>query len=521
MESELRILLLEDSPQDAEFVKRELRREGMSFIARRVDSRESFVIQLAEFRPDLIISDYLLPSFDGLTALLLTRERFPDLPFILVSGYIGEERATEALKSGATDFLLKPSLSVRLVPTVQRAMREVEERAERKRLEEMLRQAQKMEAVGQLTGGLAHDFNNLLTIIVGSLELLLTHSEVDARAQEMGQSALRASLRGAELTRQLLAFSRRQSLETRHFDLNELVAGTTELLRRTLGEDTEIELHLGADVWPALADPTQLEAALTNLAVNARDAMPKGGRLTIETANKSLDAVYAARNVEVTPGEYVMLAVSDTGTGMPPEILDRVFEPFFTTKEAGKGTGLGLSMVYGFAKQSGGHIKIYSEVGRGTTVRLYLPRGAADQKSLTADPPENVGDVAAGATILVVEDDADVRSVAINQLMALGYRVMEAKDGKVALALLGQDQSVDLLFTDVVMPGGMSGPDLAREARTIRPALKILFTSGYAEAAVGRGGQISEYGRLLAKPYLIGDLARKVREALAGKQASP
>jgi signal transduction histidine kinase len=521
MERDLRILLLEDSPQDAEFMRRELRREGISFDVRRVDTQEDFAAQLDEFQPELIISDYLLPAFDGLAALALVRAHFPELPFILVSGYVGEERATEALKCGATDFLLKPSLSARLVPTIRRAMRDVGERAERKRLEEMLRQAQKMEAVGQLTGGLAHDFNNLLTIVIGNLELLLTECETDARAREMAEIALKASLRGAELTRQLLAFSRRQALETKEFDLNDLVAGTTELLRRTLGENIEVGLNLGADMWSALADPTQLEAALTNLAVNARDAMPKGGRLTVETANKCLDSAYAAANVEITPGDYVMLGVSDTGSGIAAEILGKVFEPFFTTKESGRGTGLGLSMVYGFAKQSGGHVKIYSEVGQGTTVRLYLPRGTGDGKLPDASRIEEAGDRATEATILLVEDDADVRGVAVNLLTTLGYRVIEAGDGKTALELLGQDRSIDLLFTDVVMPGGISGRDLARKARTIRPALNILFTSGYAEAALAREGSITEYGAVLSKPYLRQDLARKVREALASRRASP
>lgn len=521
MERELRILLLEDSQQDAELMQRELRRGGISFSSCRVDTQLAFVEQLEKFQPDLIISDYLLPSFDGLTALSLMRKRFPELPFILVSGYIGEERATEALKSGATDVLLKPNLVARIAPTVERAMREVDERRARRRLEEMLRQAQKMEAVGQLTGGLAHDFNNMLAVIIGNLEFLLEQCEAKSRAEEMAQLALKASFRGAALIRQLLAFSRRQSLEAEQFDLNELVSSTTELLCRTLGEDIEIELSLGADMWAALADPTQLEAALTNLAVNARDAMPNGGRLTIETANKYLDAAYAARNVEVTPGEYVMLAISDTGTGVPPEILDRVFEPFFTTKEMGKGTGLGLSMVYGFAKQSGGHVTIYSEVGHGTTVRLYLPRGTLDMKSSTVRPLVKAEKGVPDATILVVEDDVDVRKVVVNQLVVLGYRVAEARDGKAALELLRQEKSIDLLFTDMVMPGGMTGRDLAREARTILPTLKVLFTSGYAEAALARGGHAGEQGKLLSKPYPMADLARKVREALAGDHLSP
>ena len=394
----------------------------------------------------------------------------------------------------------------------------VEDVTESKAIQRQLEHAQRMEAVGQLTGGLAHDFNNLLTVVIGNLDLLQDELESRPKAQELAHMALKASLRGAELTSQLLAFSRRQTLEAKVLDLNELVSGTTDLLRRTLGEQIEIQMTLADNLWPALADPTQLASALTNLAINARDAMPEGGCLTIETANKHLDRRYAAENTEIAPGDYVVLAVSDTGTGIPSDILDQVFEPFFTTKGPGKGTGLGLSMIYGFAKQSGGHVKIYSEVGHGTTVRLYLPRADAEHKQQDDDPAAEVEGAAHEATILVVEDDAEVRRVAVNQLMALGYRVIEAEDGKAALELLRQDPPIDLLFTDVVMPGGMSGPDLAREARKVRAALKVLLTSGYAEAALlGNAAGIGELGSLLSKPYRKNDLARKVREVLRPK----
>lgn len=521
MERDLRILLLEDSTQDAELLQRELRRGGVSFVARRIETRTALVEQLEEFQPDLVVSDYLLPSFDGLAALEIVRAHSPELPFILMSGYIGEERAVDALKSGATDFLLKTTLSGRLIPAVRRAMQEVEERVERKRLEEMLRQSQKMEAVGQLTGGLAHDFNNLLTVIIGNLDLLEEELRANATAQELARLALKASLSGAKLTHQLLAFSRHQTLQTKTFDLNQLVVDTTDLLRRTLGEAIEVEMSLSRDLWSALADSTQLESALANLAVNARDAMPEGGRLTIETANKCLDVDYAATNVEVTPGDYVMLAVSDTGTGIAPEILGKVFDPYFTTKGVGKGTGLGLSMVYGFAKQSGGHVKIYSEIGHGTTVRLYLPRGSADTTPSDASTLEDSDRGPCEASVLVVEDDADVRIVVVRQLTALGYRVIEAKDGKAALELLRRDQPVDLLFTDMVMPGGISGLDLANQAQGVRPALKVLFTSGYTEMAMASSIRVGKLGNLLSKPYRQQDLARKVRDALAGKHASP
>lgn len=397
-----------------------------------------------------------------------------------------------------------------------------------------LRQVQKMEAVGQLTGGVAHDFNNLLAVIIGNLDLLEERHEADPEARELIRFALSASLRGAELTRQLLAFSRRQALDPTLIDLNGLVEGTTGMLRRTLGEQIVIETSLAGDLWPALADPSQVAAALTNLAINARDAMPGGGCLSIETANKRLDSDYADRNAGVEAGDYVMLAVSDTGTGIPAEIIDRIFEPFFTTKEAGKGTGLGLSMVYGFAKQSGGHVKVYSEVGHGTTLRLYLPKAGPDAdpeaglakpalaKAGLAKADMKVGDTvgpAGHATVLVVEDDAEVRAVTVNQLNSLGYAVVQADNGTAALDLLARMRSIDLLFTDVVMPGGMSGPELVRAARAIRPELKVLLTSGYAETAMSNGARIGDAGPLLSKPYRRDDLAMMLRDILGGTTA--
>jgi signal transduction histidine kinase len=386
-----------------------------------------------------------------------------------------------------------------------------------KRTSTQLVQAQKMEAVGQLTGGIAHDFNNLLAIIVGNLDLLEEQLRSNPKAHGMAEDALKASLRGADLTRQLLAFSRRQTLEPKVLSLNEVVAGTAELLRRALGERVKIKLHLADDLAPALADQTQVESALTNLSINARDAMPMGGVLTIETANKHLDAQYQAENPEVTPGDYVMLAVSDTGTGIPADVLNRVFEPFFSTKGEGKGSGLGLSMVYGFAKQSRGHVKIYSEVGHGTTVRLYLPQAgskAVVRKEVAAEPkspPDH-------ATILVVEDNAHVRNIAVLQLKDLGYDVLEAESAEAALLILRQDCAIHVLFTDVVMPGAMTGDLLAREAMTLRPDLKILFASGFAEASMQNGGRsrLIDGHNLLSKPYRKQDLARRIRESLLG-----
>jgi PAS domain S-box-containing protein len=378
--------------------------------------------------------------------------------------------------------------------------------------ETQLHQAQKMESVGQLTGGLAHDFNNLLTVVIGNLDAVLERVQGDTRRAIEG--ALRAAERGAALVQRLLAFSRRQTLVPESINLGDMVSGIEDLLRRTLGEHIEIEMKLARDLGPALADRAQVESALLNLAVNARDAMPEGGKLTIETGNTHLDEHYAAHNAEVAPGDYIMLAVTDTGSGMPPEVVQRAFEPFFTTKGVGKGTGLGLSMIYGFAKQSGGHLKIYSEVGHGTTVRLYLPQVSAT--GVVVALPTAVADQhpRGGETILVVEDDPDVRGFVVGQLRDLGYRIIETADGPQAQAILESDQAVDLLLTDVVMPGGMTGRQLADSAKARRSGLKTLFISGYTENSIVHQGKLDPGVHFLAKPFRRHDLASKVREVL-------
>jgi CheY-like chemotaxis protein len=369
-----------------------------------------------------------------------------------------------------------------------------------------------MEAIGNMTGGMAHDFNNLLAVVIGNLELLQDRIKGDPRGVALAEAALQAGTRGAELTRQLLAFARRQPLEPSVTDINELVVGMMRLLERILEENIEITLVTAPDVWPVMIDPAQLSSAIANLATNARDAMPKGGRLTIETRNTHLDADYAALNPEVVPGDFVLIEVSDTGTGIPAETLTRVFEPFFTTKETGRGTGLGLSMVFGFVKQSQGHIKIYSEVAQGTTVRLYLPRAPEMHVSAVAPaisaPPQQGHE-----TILVVEDNADVRATVIRQLADLGYAVVEAEKAQAALALLNDPETkIDLLFTDLVMPGGMNGHELARAALVERPGLKVLFTSGYPGSTLRSDDRLKEGEHFLSKPYRRQDLARKLHE---------
>jgi signal transduction histidine kinase len=383
-----------------------------------------------------------------------------------------------------------------------------------KRKDEDLRHVQKIEAVGQLTGGVAHDFNNLLTVILGCVDLLAIRSGTDPDLARLVGMIGSAAGRGKDLTQRLLAFARRQPLEPSVLDLNQAVAGMSELLRRVLGESIDIELVRGAGLWRTMADPSQVENSLLNLAVNARDAMPDGGKLTIETGNVWLDENYAAAQAEVKAGQYVMLSVTDNGAGMKQEVIDRVFDPFFTTKEPGKGTGLGLSMVYGFVKQSGGHIKVYSEVSHGTSVKLYLPRFTGPLPAETPENPLAAEEPHGTEIVLVVEDDELVRANTIQQLQSLGYRVSAAPDAASALALLAGKGPLDLLFTDVVMPGSLNGRDLGERAAEMRPGIKILYTSGYSENVVVHHGRLDPGLSLLSKPYGRAELARKIRRLL-------
>ncbi len=383
---------------------------------------------------------------------------------------------------------------------------------ERRQAEQALLQAQKMDAIGQLTGGIAHDFNNLLTVIMGNLQLLEGFLQGQTRLQRLAQEAWKASRRGSELVRKLLAFSRRQYLQPKVIDLNRLVLDMWELLNRTLGESIEVRVRRADNLWKTLADPGQVETALLNMVLNARDAMPHGGQLSIETSNVHLDDEAAMACHDLWPGRYVTLAVSDTGIGMPAEVAEHVFEPFFTTKQIGKGSGLGLSMVYGFAKQSGGHVKIHSEPEQGTTVKLYLPR--TDSVMDAEEQPIPQPYQARGETILVVEDYQAVRDVVSMLLSELGYQVFEAVDGRKALDILEQEPRIDLLFTDIALPGHLSGPALAREAQSHHPRLKVLFTSGYAASTNVQFKDLDEEARVLRKPYGEEDLASRIRQIL-------
>ena len=417
----------------------------------------------------------------------------------------------------ARDRLVDLSESeLRLQRTLETLEQQVEERtAQLRHNEEALRQSQKMEAVGQLTGGIAHDFNNMLTGIIGSLELLrrrVSRGKLDDLDSLIDLGVTSAN-RAAGLTHRLLAFSRRQSLDSKPVEINQLVTSMGELLQRSINESIKLEMRLTGELWTAEADPNQLESALLNLVINARDAMPNGGSLTVETTNRHLDSVFTAAYGTLKPGDYVELSVNDNGCGIPESVMSRVFDPFFTTKPIGQGTGLGLSMIYGFARQSRGHVTIHSEVGKGTTVSLFLPRFIGEVVADVISDPAQLPFAQAGETVLIVEDDPAVRLLVSTVLKELGYGFVEAGDADTALPIIESDQRIDLLISDVGLPG-MNGRQLAEIGRQIRPDLKVLFITGYAEHAAVRGGFLDPGMQLITKPFTFELLTAKVREMI-------
>jgi signal transduction histidine kinase len=495
VERELKILVLEDSAEDYEIELRELRKAGLRFVSRRVETMGEFEREMAAYGPDLILCDHQLPTTDGHEAIRAAREKCPETPLLIVSGSLGEDQAVECIKRGAVDYIVKgrfASLGVR----VRRALEEAQARAERHKLEEQYRHAQKMEAIGRLAGGIAHDLNNVLTAILGYSQLWLAKLPPDDPNRNDVVEIEKAGQRAASLTRRLLAFSRKQVLSPRVINLNAVVRDVERLLRRVIGEDVELVTTLEPSLWNVKADPAQVEQVIMNLAVNARDAMPRGGRLTIGTNNMAPD---------------VTLWVSDTGTGIAPEIKTHLFEPFFTTKGLGRGTGLGLSTVYGIVTQSGGRIAVQSEQGKGTTFRIYLPRVLERAEPLPQATPRP-GPAEGRETILLVEDDDVIRALAASVLRAHGYTVLAAPDGiEGARAGAEHKGKIDLLITDLVMPR-MDGRTLARELTARRPGLKVLLMSGYsAEENPG-----DEAAAALRKPFTPRELLARAREVLDG-----
>jgi two-component system cell cycle sensor histidine kinase/response regulator CckA len=507
----LRVLIVEDSEDDAALLIRELQRGGYDAQFQRVDTPDALRSALVTQEWDIVISDFSMPHFSGTDALNLLRTKGADVPFIFVSGTIGEETAVAALKNGAQDYLMKTNLN-RLVPAVQRELREAGERRERRRLELHVQQLQKFEAIGKLAGGIAHDFNNVIGAILGWAELGCEEAQPGSTFHERFRKISDHANRAARLTSQLLAFARRQVLQPRKINLNTLVEEGMSLLRRLIGEHIEIRVRAAPDLRVTLADPTQIEQVLMNLCLNARDAMPDGGQLIIETQNVEIGEEYCRQHSYARPGSYVLLAVYDTGVGMDTATIEHIFEPFFTTKELGQGTGLGLATVYGIVKQHDGFIYVYSEPGKGTTFRIYLraESGSPETRESNGD-----GQTPRGTeTILLAEDNDGLRESAREMLEGLGYRVILASNGMEAVQLFktSSDQ-IDLVFLDVVMPL-LNGPDAYSQITALRPGTKALFASGYTPEAVSLNSSLVEDAALLQKPYSLKSLGQMVRTAL-------
>ncbi len=519
MTEPLRFIHLESHPADAELICTTLRDAGIPCQSRRAETREEFLAALRQEEYSLILADTSVPGFEGAAALALTRTLHPDMPFLFVSSAQGEDFAIDLMQRGATDYIFKQRLG-RLVPSIKRTLRDLDERLERKRAEDALRasekqfrQAQKMEAVGRLAGGVAHDFNNLLTVIMGHSQVLLgeltSGNPIRAKIEEMQKAGERAT----SLIRQLMAFSRKQAVEPKVFPLNSVVGNVEGMLRRLIGEDIQLVIRPDPHDGYVKADPGQLEQVIMNLVVNARDAMPNGGLLAIETSQAELTRTPMHHLQPLPLGQYVKLTVTDTGSGMDTDVLSHLFEPFFTTKEEHKGTGLGLSTVFGIVTTCGGGLDVWSQVGHGTTFDLYFPR--VNPQALTVHATESPGCLRQGSeTILLVEDDTSVRDLVRNELAKIGYQVLEAKNGiEACLTATQQNCHVDLLLTDVVMPG-MNGRDLAQHLSVIRPNLRVLFISGYLDDICVNNGMDPHRTTFLQKPFTPDVLLRTVRALL-------
>ncbi|HEX4628118.1 MAG TPA: response regulator [Gemmatimonadales bacterium] len=511
----LRVLVVEDSASDTELMVRALRQGGFDPLYERVETAEAMREALVRQPWDIVLSDYYLPRFEAPAALALLREQRPELPFIVVSGSVGEDTAVAAMRAGATDYVMKDRLQ-RLAPAVARAVEDAAVRAARRRLESQLLQSHKLEAVGRLAGGVAHDFNNVLTAILGAAELLLLDTPADDAKREELDIIRDAAVRAQTLIRQLLAFSARQVLTPVVLDLNDLVTNVSKMLRRLIGEDITFVSTLASDLGRVRADVGQVEQVLVNLAVNARDAMPQGGRLTLATENVDIAGAGATPHGQLSPGRYALLRVSDTGVGMDQETLARAFDPFFTTKPRGQGSGLGLATVYGIVHQSGGDVTVESAPGAGSTFRVYLPVVTDPLERAAAAAPV-VAPAAGSETVLLAEDEPLVRALARKVLEQAGYRVLVAAGGAEALALAERHTGpIHLLLSDVVMPE-MNGRELMRRLIAQRPDVRVLYMSGYADEAIARHGVLDPGTAFMQKPFTPGALTRKVREVLDGQ----
>ncbi|HLJ15288.1 MAG TPA: response regulator [Bryobacteraceae bacterium] len=507
----LRLLMVEDSEDDAALLLLELRRGGYEVTHKRVDTAAELISAIDGQKWDLVISDHSMPHFTGIDALHLLRTKGSRIPFIFVSGTIGEETAVSALKDGAQDYLMKTNLK-RLVPAVQRELREAEQLRERERLQHQVQQLHKFETIGRLAGGIAHDFNNVIGAILGWAELCSQEVQPGTQLHDRIRRIMDQADRAAGLTSQLLSFARRQFLQPKRIDMNLHVLQSTSLLRRVIGEHITITVETAKDLHVSLADPSQVDQILMNLCLNARDAMPDGGRLLLETRNVTITEEYCQTVTYALPGDYVMLSVSDTGVGMNAETIEQIFEPFFTTKEPGKGTGLGLATVYGIVKQHGGFLNVESEPGKGTTFQIYLPAssGMAETRETQNDQPARKG----SETILLAEDHDGLRQSAQEMLQGLGYRVLLAANGLDAVQLFkANSRSIDLVILDVVMPG-QSGPDTYSQLISMRPDLKVIFTTGYTTEVASLASLIDHGAGFLQKPYGQRSIGLKVRELL-------
>ena len=513
MKTPLRVLHLEDDPNEAGIVQAMLESEASPCHITHVQQSGDFAEALERGDIDLIISDYALPGFDGMTALKMTRAKWPDMPFILLSGTVGEEFAIESLKSGATDYVLKDRRS-RLIPAIRRAMQEVEERAERKRIEEQFLQVQKMEVVGRLSSGVAHDFNNILGIIIGNNDYMMTKLPPDDPLRKNAEEIQNAAARAAGVTRQLLVFSRNQTVQLIVLDINDVIHGMDKMLCRLLDEHIELNIVLGKQIGRIKADSGYLGQLLMNLVINARDAMPQGGKLTIETSNVTLNKNDAQAHPDIPFGNYVMLSVTDTGTGMTEEVKKHIFEAFFTTKPKGKGTGLGLATCQTIIRQSHAFIDVESEIGKGSVFKIYFPQVNKPlqtmTRSLSAMAPQRGTE-----TLLIVEDEGALRRMISMVLENLGYTVLQASSGEAGLNAAHEHKGnpISLVLTDLIMPH-MGGKPMADLLKKTYPNLKVLFTSGYTDTTMLTPGPPDPDISFLPKPYALATLTAKIREML-------